>query len=241
MEKYLELQQNIITMGNDREGPGFIGKNRTLFGVDLSFDLREGLPILTTNQMDLGEVLKSLIIALENPENHPLPSVLIDYRHSGFYKFHCYTQTYILNTQDILSNDMVSITEDYRYKLPRTLSKEEFKSKLPTKYLDIKVFQPQAEVFNEAAFDITFYSVLVMLLAERANMVPRFIFWSCGHSYIREQNFSAVKTQLNRKPFKLPKLVINSNVKDIKEYTLNDFQLYGYESHTALVVNQELV
>tara|TARA_R110002012_G_scaffold314219_4_gene526690 strand:- start:856 stop:1581 length:726 start_codon:yes stop_codon:yes gene_type:complete len=241
MEKYLELQQNIITTGNDKEGPGFIGKNRSLFSVDLSFDLNDGLPILTTNQIDLGDVLTLIIKALNNIDNYPLPTFESGYCHHGFHKFLGFNQMYNLNTRNIPTSHMDSIREEYRYKLPRTLTKEEFESKLPTMYLDIKVYQPTAEVFTEAALDITFYSTLLMIFAERVNMIPRFVHWSCGHAYITKQNFSAVKNQLNRKPFKLPKLVINGNVANIRDYTLNDFQLYGYESHTALVVNKELV
>lgn len=241
MEKYLELQQDIITMGDDKELPGFIGKNRCLFSVDLSFDLINGLPILTTNTIDLGDVLKLIISSLNNVDNYPIPAFESGYCHPGFHKFLSHSGMYNLNTRTIPSNDMDNIKQDYRYKLPRTLTKEEFESKLPTSYLDIKIYQPTAEVFKEAALDITFYSALLMIYAERVNMIPRYVHWSCGHAYIRKQNFSAVKNQLDRKPFKLPKLVINNNVKNIKDYTLNDFQLYGYESHTPLIVNEELV
>lgn len=241
MEQHLDLQRLILTMGNKKDS-NYHGKMLSVFGANMKFDLREGLPLSTTNQIDLGVILKDLINELNNSNNDELTPFSIEcYNYLGFYKFVGHYELYNLDTPNIPTNEMEEIRDTYRYKLPRTLSSDEFESKLPKQYLDMKLYIPKCDIFKECNYNIAFYSTLLMILAERANMVPRFLFWSCGHVTLDENYISAAKTELERTPFSLPKLMINPNVKSYKDYTLNDFQLYEYESHRPIVVNTELV
>lgn len=43
-----------------------------------------------------------------------------------------------------------------------------------------------------------------------------------------------VKEQLNREPFPAPQLLLNPEIKDITQFTMNDIVLVGYESHGAI-------
>lgn len=51
-----------------------------------------------------------------------------------------------------------------------------------------------------------------------------------GHIYIN--HLTAVKRQLERAPYPLPKLVITDRgQQEIDDFKLSDFQLHGYRSH----------
>jgi thymidylate synthase len=51
---------------------------------------------------------------------------------------------------------------------------------------------------------------------------------------IYNNHFEQVVEQLKREPLPLPRLSINKDVKDINEFKMSDFELVGYESHSAI-------
>ena len=59
---------------------------------------------------------------------------------------------------------------------------------------------------------------------------------SLGDTHIYKNQFGAVDELLERDytKFKLPKLVIKSDVKDIDDFKFEDFELKGYESYPKL-------
>ncbi len=52
-----------------------------------------------------------------------------------------------------------------------------------------------------------------------------------GDAHIYSNHMEQVKLQLTREPRNLPKIKINSSVKDIFEFTFEDFELEGYDPH----------
>ncbi len=50
-----------------------------------------------------------------------------------------------------------------------------------------------------------------------------------GDAHIYEDHFDAVKEQLQRTSKKFPKLHLNKDVKNIDDFTMNDFEVIGYD------------
>ena len=87
-------------------------------------------------------------------------------------------------------------------------------------------------MFLGIPFNIASYSLLVHLIANDCDLeVDEFIL-TLGDYHIYHDHFSQVKTQLARKPKKLPQLKFQT--KDIFSYSVNDFELIDYEYCSAL-------
>ena len=52
-----------------------------------------------------------------------------------------------------------------------------------------------------------------------------------GDAHIYKNHFEQVELQLTREPFPLPTMKINPNVKDIFDFTYEDFELENYQAH----------
>ena len=52
-----------------------------------------------------------------------------------------------------------------------------------------------------------------------------------GDAHIYKNHFEQVALQLTREPRKLPRMVINPDVKDIFSFTYDDFRLEDYDPH----------
>jgi thymidylate synthase len=52
--------------------------------------------------------------------------------------------------------------------------------------------------------------------------------------HLYNNHFEQAKLQLTRKPFPLPVMKINPDVKDIFGFRFEDFTLEGYQSHEAI-------
>ena len=52
-----------------------------------------------------------------------------------------------------------------------------------------------------------------------------------GDAHIYKNHFDQVELQLTREAFPLPTMKINPNVKDIFDFTFEDFELENYQAH----------
>lgn len=107
---------------------------------------------------------------------------------------------------------------------------------VPTRELSLMWQQRSVDTFLGLGFNITSYSLLLCMLAQCANMAVGEVTCSLGDCHIYEAHFDAVKEQLIRDPFKykLPKLVLNTNINDIDEFTFDDIKIEDYESYPTI-------
>lgn len=59
---------------------------------------------------------------------------------------------------------------------------------------------------------------------------------SLGDVHIYENHIEGLNEQLTRNPYKysLPRLELNSNVKNINDFTIDDITILAYESYPAI-------
>ena len=69
------------------------------------------------------------------------------------------------------------------------------------------------------------------MVAQVCDLNPGEFIHTLGDAHIYSNHFSQVKEQLSRKPFPLPRLVINSEIKDINKFQYSDFKLEDYQAH----------
>ena len=58
--------------------------------------------------------------------------------------------------------------------------------------------------------------------------------WTGGDCHIYLNHLEQVETQLARTPKKLPRLVLNPDVKDIFSFTIDDFTLLDYNPDASI-------
>lgn len=82
-----------------------------------------------------------------------------------------------------------------------------------------------------APYNIAQYAMLLMMLAQVTNMVPHELIMTVGDQHVYTDQIDLAYEQIQREPYELPTLLLNSDVKDIDDFKLEDFELLGYQHH----------
>ena len=107
---------------------------------------------------------------------------------------------------------------------------------VPQRELSLMWMQRSCDVGLGFCFNLLSYSLLASMMAQCVNMTCGEIICSLGDAHIYENHIEGLTEQLNRNPFKykLPKLILNPNVKNIDDFTFNDIKIENYESYPAI-------
>lgn len=100
--------------------------------------------------------------------------------------------------------------------------------------LSCELYQRSCDMFLGVPFNIASYSLFTHMLAQVCGLEVGEFVWVGGDCHIYNDHFDAVKEQLARKEYKLPTLKMNTEVKTIDGFKMEDFELVGYKSHGAI-------
>jgi len=100
--------------------------------------------------------------------------------------------------------------------------------------LSCQMYQRSADTFLGVPFNIASYSLLTMMMAQVCGLKPGDFVHTFGDTHLYLNHLKQVDEQLSRKPKPLPKMKINPKVKDISKFTIDDFELVGYDPHPAI-------
>lgn len=109
------------------------------------------------------------------------------------------------------------------------------KANVPTKQLSCQLYQRSLDYPVGACFNIASYALLTMMVAQCVDMLPGEFIHSVGDCHVYSNQIELFKEQLEREPRALPKMTINPAIKDIFEFTIDDFTLTEYDPHPAIV------
>ena len=73
-----------------------------------------------------------------------------------------------------------------------------------------------------------------MMIAQVCDMEPGEFIHSFGDVHIYNNHMEQVALQLSRKPFPLPTMKLNPEVKELFDFRFEDFKLENYEYHPAI-------
>jgi thymidylate synthase len=108
---------------------------------------------------------------------------------------------------------------------------------VPKFRLDLNMYQRSCDTFLGVPFNIASMSILLMIMAKVANMLPGVATWIGGDTHLYLDHIPVVKEQLKRDPYDLPVLNICKELKtleDILDLRIEDFELCDYTWHPAL-------
>lgn len=88
------------------------------------------------------------------------------------------------------------------------------------------------DVFLGLPYNVASYAVLAHILALETGYDVGELVYSGVDVHLYQNHIEQAKEQLSRKPYNFPKLIVNK--KPFFEYTLDDFQVEGYEYHPTI-------
>lgn len=100
--------------------------------------------------------------------------------------------------------------------------------------LSCQMYQRSADTFLGVPFNIASYSLLTMMIAQVVGLKPGEFVHTFGDTHLYLNHLDQVDLQLSRKPKSLPTMWINPKIKDISKFTIDDFELRGYDPHPAI-------
>ena len=83
--------------------------------------------------------------------------------------------------------------------------------------LSLHMFQRSCDTFLGVPFNIASYALLLHIVAQITNLVPDELILTLGNVHIYHDHFDAVKEQLARELFTLPKLWLNPEIKNLDD------------------------
>ena len=98
------------------------------------------------------------------------------------------------------------------------------------------MYQRSADMFLGVPFNIASYALLLSILGNILDLKPKYFVHSFGDAHIYSNSIEQVKEQLSREPLPLPKLKMPniSSIDGIKDLSIEDFKLEGYEHHPPI-------
>ncbi|UII54526.1 thymidylate synthase [Cytobacillus spongiae] len=255
MKQYLQLCEHVLKNGvrkEDRTGTGTI----STFGYQMRFNLQEGFPIVTTKKLHLRSIIHELIWFLNGDTNVKYlqeNGVRIwnewadEKGELGPVYGHQWRSWTGADGQTI---DQISelihqlkTNPDSRRLIVNAWNVGDIpKMALPPCHclfqfyvsegkLSCQLYQRSADVFLGVPFNIASYALLTMMIAQVCELELGEFVHTFGDVHIYQNHLEQVELQLTREPKPLPKMKINSEVKDIFSFSYEDFTLEGYEAH----------
>ena len=97
--------------------------------------------------------------------------------------------------------------------------------------LSCQLYQRSADIFLGVPFNIASYALLTLMVAQVCGYKPGEFVHTFGDAHIYNNHIDQLQLQLSREPRVLPVMKLNPMIKNIEDFTFEDFELVGYEPH----------
>jgi thymidylate synthase len=100
--------------------------------------------------------------------------------------------------------------------------------------LSCQLYQRSADVFLGVPFNIASYALLTQMIAHVTGLEAHEFVHTFGDVHLYANHEEQAREQLSRSPRPLPRMAVNPAVREIDQFTLDDFTLTGYDPAPAI-------
>jgi thymidylate synthase len=97
--------------------------------------------------------------------------------------------------------------------------------------LSCQLYQRSADIFLGVPFNIASYALLTQMIAQVCGLAPGEFIHTFGDAHLYRNHFEQAALQLSREPRRLPRMLLNPEVRDLFAFRYEDFKLEGYHPH----------
>ncbi|MCL2101579.1 MAG: thymidylate synthase [Fibromonadales bacterium] len=258
MQSYLDLLKEVKENGvekSDRTGTG----TWSVFGRQIRFDLSEGFPLVTTKKIYWKGVAVELLWFLRGDTN---TKFLKDHNvgiwdewqdengdlgpvYGAQWRSWQSASGKKIDQISELLNSLKNNPDSRRHIVCAWNVGEIDKMALPPCHclfqfyvannkLSCQLYQRSADIFLGVPFNIASYSLLTLMLCQVLGYEPGEYVHTFGDLHLYKNHLEQAELQLSREPKPLPKLKINSEIKNLFDFKFEDFILENYNPWPAI-------
>lgn len=253
MQAYLNLLKQVRTQGVDRPDRTGVG-TRSLFGAQIRFNLAAGFPLLTTKKLHLKSIIYELLWFLKGDTNigwlnqHGV-TIWDEWADANGDLGPVYGKQWRswqgadgkVIDQISLAIDQIKHNPNSRRIIVAAWNPAEidqmalapchclFQFQVAGGRLSCQLYQRSADIFLGVPFNIASYALLTQMMAQVCDLELGDFIHSFGDLHLYNNHFDQADEQLSRVPRAIPKMIINSEVKDIFNFNFEDFKLVDYD------------
>lgn len=258
MDPYLDLLAYVRKNGvyrGDRTGTG----TYSVFGHQMRFDLQDGFPALTTKKLHLKSIIHELLWFLTGDTNIAYlknngVSIWDEWADENGDLGPVYGKQWRRweSADGRLTDQIANVVEQIKTNpnsrrlivsawnvgdvdgmaLPPCHCLFQFY--VADGKLSCQLYQRSADIFLGVPFNIASYALLMMMMAQVCGLQPGDFVHTLGDAHLYSNHVEQADIQLSREPRALPEMHLNPEIRDIFDFTFEDFELVGYNPHSHI-------
>jgi thymidylate synthase len=258
MRQYLDFLRHIKQQGarkDDRTGTGTL----SVFGYQMRFALADGFPLVTTKKLHLRSIIYELLWFLAGGTNvrylqeHGV-SIWDEWADKDGNLGPVYGKQWrSWPTADGRHIDQLAQVVEQLKSNPNSrrllvsawnVGELEQMALLPCHVLfqfyvadhrlSCQMYQRSADALLGVPFNIASYALLTHMLAQQCDLQIGEFIWTGGDCHLYLNHLDQADLQLARAPYPLPRLNIRRKPPSLFDYSFEDFEILGYQSHSAI-------
>lgn len=258
MKQYLDLLQDIVDNGHDRDDRTGTG-TRAVFGRQMRFDLADGFPMVTTKKLHLRSIIIELLWFLKGDTNTSYlkenkVSIWDEWADENGDLGPVYGKQWrswaapdgrvIDQIQWVL--DEIKTNPNSRRLIVSAWNPSDvndmalppchclFQFNVMDGKLNCQLYQRSADVFLGVPFNIASYALLTLMMARATGLEAGEFVHTFGDTHIYSNHMEQTQLQLSREPRALPSIRLNPDKTDLFGWEFEDFTVEDYAPHAHI-------